>query len=200
MTFLLLSDIFGKTPALEAILGNVPITNQRKVIVDPYQGKTLKFQNESAAYDYFMEHVGLQGYAELIRSQVLDTRGPVNVLGFSVGGSALFSLAKRIPQGKIQKAVLFYASQIRHMKDMTPNFEMDLFFARQEPHFDVDTLMEVMAQKSLVRCFKTKHLHGFMNEKSKNKSKKGQAQYIKELDTLFKTPNPANPDISKDNM
>jgi len=55
---MIVADIFGVTPALIA-LGR---TINADIIVDPYGGKVMNFDNEAQAYHYFINNVGLDAY------------------------------------------------------------------------------------------------------------------------------------------
>lgn len=72
----------------------------------------------------------------------------------------------------------FYSSQIRHYLSVTPGFAIDLYFAKNEPTYDVDTIIKSIANKPHVRCCKTPYLHGFMNKLSKNYNQTGYDTYI----------------------
>jgi len=56
MNIILVSDVFGRTPALVK-LGEELNT---AIIVDPYDGINMDFKNEAEAYSYFMDNVGLE--------------------------------------------------------------------------------------------------------------------------------------------
>jgi len=54
MSIIIVSDIFGKTPALIGIGEEL----NAKAIVDPYDGQYMMFESESDAYSYFMKNIG----------------------------------------------------------------------------------------------------------------------------------------------
>ncbi len=64
MRRIIVSDIFGKTPALDklchAIIPDIDI-------IDPYCGNSMDFPNEHEAYKYFMKRVGINEYVDWLR-------------------------------------------------------------------------------------------------------------------------------------
>ena len=56
MSTILVSDIFGRTSALEKLGDELPGSVE---IVDPYSGLFMEFKEESAAYQFFTENIGL---------------------------------------------------------------------------------------------------------------------------------------------
>ena len=73
MRVMLVSDIFGITPALTELANQF----EGSSIVDPYNGKTMDFENEAAAYSYFINTIGLDNYlvhlSEVVKSIETDT-------------------------------------------------------------------------------------------------------------------------------
>mgnify|MGYP000412717525 FL=1 len=55
MNLVLVSDIFGKTPALVTLAKKL----NANMIVDPYSGVDMAFNSEQQAYEYFIQHSGL---------------------------------------------------------------------------------------------------------------------------------------------
>ena len=165
-TLFLVADIFGRTRALETIGQQLSETVPGIRIIDPYQGVDHRFETEALAYAYFMDRVGLKPYASIL-TEALAAPGPDTVLiGFSVGASAIWSVSGRPSFRHIQRAFCFYGSQIRQYTGIRPRFDMELIFPEQEPHFDVDELIQALKAKDRVSCSKAKGLHGFMNELS----------------------------------
>ena len=62
MSIILVSDIFGVTPSLLEIAQKLKV----RFIIDPYNGKTMQFQNEADAYSYFVKTVGLDNYLSIL--------------------------------------------------------------------------------------------------------------------------------------
>ena len=61
------SDIFGKTPALENLSQAVGADVE---VIDPYAGKYMGFQTERQAYECFMADVGLGAYGDVLQSRL----------------------------------------------------------------------------------------------------------------------------------
>ena len=86
MRRMIVSDIFGRTPALDKLCHAIAPDIE---IIDPYYGQLMDFQDEHMAYQYFMNHVGLKHYCQGIKSILSKELSPVILIGFSVGGSAI---------------------------------------------------------------------------------------------------------------
>ena len=65
MRRIIISDIFGRTPALEKLCRAIAPDTK---IIDPYYGKFMDFQNEKEAYKYFMKQVGVNKYCQVVRA------------------------------------------------------------------------------------------------------------------------------------
>ena len=92
MTIVIVSDIFGKTPALEKLCSDLP---GRVIIVDPYKGKYLQFKDESEAYSYFSKHVGLDCYSKILENEVELVSDNLILVGFSIGASAIWEISDK---------------------------------------------------------------------------------------------------------
>nr|WP_287413394.1 dienelactone hydrolase family protein [Pseudodesulfovibrio sp.] len=177
MSIILVSDIFGKTPALEKLANEI---NASK-IVDPYDGKSMNFLDEGEAYSYFMDKVGLNTYLEKLQ-KVLKLNSSASILiGFSVGASIIWKLSEISSSQYVKKAICFYGSQIRNFIDISPNFEIKLIFPKSEVYFDVAKLQNKLSKKKNVRIFKVDYLHGFMNYYSTNYNQEAYIEQIKLL-------------------
>lgn len=165
---LVISDIFGKTDALQKLIFEL---NIEAVVIDPYQGQPMEFSDEQTAYQYFMKNVGLAHYQRIISDTTFATSKPVNskpvnIVAFSVGASALWAISETT--NNVRSAMCFYGSQIRHYRDINPSFPIQLWFPRQEPHFDVLALRDSLQATSNVKAHSLPYLHGFMNKNSPN--------------------------------
>lgn len=178
MGILIASDIFGKTPALEELAGQLGLSSGIPLIVDPYGGVDQDFNTESDAYTAFRRTIGLEAYIQVVQAAIQRTTHPMLLIGFSVGASAIWVLSGKdfFPAGA--QAVCFYGSQIRHLTAVVPRLAIELIFPRFEPHFDVTRLMEKLSTKALVNCHKAPYLHGFMNHLSDNFSQAGYDHYL----------------------
>jgi len=182
VTLLVVSDIFGVTPALQALADTLKPTGHDVFIVDPYEGFIKNFADEALAYACFSQNVGVEGYAEHL-SSVIDTltQHPDSkikaIIGFSVGGSALWKISDSSLIESVEQAYCFYAGQIRHYTDINPKIKSTIIFPESEPHFSVDLLetkIETLTEVSTIRC---SYLHGFMNTHSRNFNETAYTHY-----------------------
>ena len=186
-TIFIVSDIFGITLALNELV--TELTEKRSdpsltfIIVDPYDGQSLNFKNETDAYAYFTQHSSIEKYAQhlysVLSNQTINllnksqnslkakTRAKTIVIGFSVGASAMWSISNKSDLN-IDKAIYFYGSQIRHFSDIHPKIESTVILPKKEEHFDVDTLQVTLENLPLVSIKRSRFFHGFMNKNSIN--------------------------------
>jgi len=181
MQLVAITDIFGKTSHFQKIIDHISTRYETIEIIDPYEGADKQFQNEEEAYKQFQETMGLENYSRMLLQNLQRKKADkqIVVLGFSIGASAIWAISEELkPPGKI-RAICFYSSQIRHYLDVTPQIAIDLYFAKNEPGYDVETMIERIAKKPNVKCYKTPYLHGFMNKLSKNYNQDGYNNYLK---------------------
>lgn len=178
MNKVIVSDIFGRTPALEALAGDAGSVT---AIIDPYGGKEMGFGTESMAYEYFMAHIGIPAYKQQVAARLEESPQIDLLIGFSVGAAAVWGISGSLPQEKIARAVCFYGSQIRHDIDVVPLIPMDQILPRKEPEFDIDDLAEILIVKPTVTVHKVPFLHGFMNRVSPNFSQTGYNVWTERL-------------------
>ena len=89
MNLVLVSDIFGKTAALKALAEKLNAHS----IIDPYGGVDMAFNSEQQAYEYFIQHIGLDEYVAILQKAIEPLAGNTILIGFSVGASAIWSLS-----------------------------------------------------------------------------------------------------------
>ena len=197
MKTIIVSDIFGKTPALEKLAGQISSDLSDMTILDPYQGENMMFQDEKNAYTYFQKNIGIEQYQDNILkiiNQIMSTlpyhaadNSAMNsgnnllLLGFSIGASAVWKISDKISCPEHVKAICFYGSQIRYYLNINPKMKMDLIFPEFESHFDVKDLISQLSLKKNIKCELTTYLHGFMNKSSVNFNKTAYANYVKLL-------------------
>lgn len=169
MHYLVISDIFGTTDALQRLVGTL---SPKATIIDPYCGQSMHFADEHEAYTYFTENVGLDTYQQTIAKHLNSVFESVAVVAFSVGASAVWALSGSTT-AKVRCAMCFYGSQIRHYRDTKPNFPIQLWFPQHEPHFDVDSLKDALQLTPNVQAQTLPYLHGFMNRLSANYDEEG---------------------------
>jgi len=177
MSIIIVSDIFGVTPALLDMAEKVGATN----VVDPYEGRSMAFQNEADAYSYFVETVGLDKYLAALLKVVESVDHQVTLIGFSVGASVVWRLSELKGSSTVKHAICYYGSQIRNFTEIEPKFKINLVFPASEPAFDVVALQKVIASKVNVKTDKVTYLHGFMNYHSSNYNEIG---YKEQMDFL----------------
>lgn len=178
MHHIIVSDVFGKTKALEEIASAL---SGRVEIVDPYSAELMGFKNETAAYEYFTSEVGLDAYAERLLEITQSVNSQIYLIGFSVGASAIWKISKQVKLKNISGATCFYGSQIRHHKDINPLFPVQLIFPATEQHFSVTKLIDELFAKENTQIQQVTFLHGFMNAQSKNYDQAGYKQFIQAL-------------------
>ncbi len=174
MSVVLVSDIFGKTPALIKLKKELGAS----VIVDPYDGKNMGFKNEEEAYSYFIQNVGLDKYL-LVLLKTLKTTSSISMLiGFSIGASIVWRLSEKVMDNSISRAICFYGSQIRNSTQIDPRFEIELILPKSETHFDVLELKKMLLQKKNLKIVHSDYFHGFMNIHSDNYNKEAYREQI----------------------
>lgn len=175
---IIVSDIFGRTSALEkiaeALPGNVDI-------FDPYESEHMGFSNEAEAYAYFSSQIGLDTYSEKLLEKVSAQTNPIALLGFSVGAAVIWRISEQKELENVSSAICFYGSQIRNHIDITPTFPVQLIFPSSESHFLVAELIQSLEGKENVEIHRADFLHGFMNSHSENFDQRGYDQFMKTL-------------------
>jgi dienelactone hydrolase len=172
---IVVSDIFGRTPALDKLCKAL---GSDVDVIDPYDGKIMGFQTEDQAYDFFMDNVGLSTYCDLLLSRLEKVRVPISLLGFSVGASAIWQISESLSTEKVKRVVCFYGSQVRHLTEIKPSVVVELVLPAHESGFSVEALENRLSGIKNVVLYKTPYLHGFMNELSKNYSNLGYSEYV----------------------
>lgn len=182
MNIIAVTDIFGKTVALENLLKELSGYYESIEIVDPYENKTHHFKNENDAYRYFQKEVGLEKYIELLYTKLQHRESSSQILiGFSVGASAVWVVSNRLESFSNTKGFCFYSSQVKNYLEVSPKIEIDFYFSKSEPAYDVSEMHARLSRKSNVTCYKTSYLHGFMNRYSQNFNETGYYNYLKKL-------------------
>jgi dienelactone hydrolase len=176
----LISDIFGKTPALVRLANELGGAE----IFDPYRGETLIFTDEAQAYAYFSAHVGVEHYLQMFKQSRAVQSKQVLLIGFSVGASLLWRWSAEITPSFNGQIIGFYGAQIRHHPELVPNCPVKLVFPRREPHFDMVQLMATLAAKPQLTLHQSSALHGFFNPMSINYCADEREKYLSWLKRL----------------
>lgn len=180
MNLLVVTDIFGRTKCLDELVEYLSDRQIQPDILDPYDGHYRAFENEEEAYERFRSDVGLDRYIHQLQEKVARI-GSKNslILGFSVGASALWAAAQFMKSDDRIRGLCFYSSQIRRYLDVVPKIDIELYFANNEPAYDVYEISGAVSRSGRVRCVMTGYGHGFMNEKSRNFNAEGFDTYRK---------------------
>ncbi|MCL6417678.1 dienelactone hydrolase family protein [Aestuariirhabdus sp. Z084] len=165
MRVIVATDIFGRTPAIEALADT--LASQALVeIVDPYDGCPCNFKNEQEAYRHYTSVCGHDAYLERVIGGINGSREPCVLVGFSAGASVLWrAIAQGIPM-LVEHCIGFYPGQIRHHLDLQPNCPTTLVFPCYEQSFDVERAAQVLSAHEQVVCYQSVYKHGFMNPAS----------------------------------
>jgi dienelactone hydrolase len=180
MSIILVSDVFGVTPALLAISEKLGSCS----IVDPYKGQIMGFQNETEAYSYFTKEIGLDNYLSSLLQTLDSIDYQATLIGFSVGASVIWRLSEKKGNNLIKQGFCYYGSQIRNFTEIEPRFNLCLVFPKSEPHFDVVELQDNLRKKANVKTKKVEYLHGFMNYHSNNYNSFGYNEHINLLRSI----------------
>jgi dienelactone hydrolase len=180
MNIILVSDVFGVTPALLEIAKNLGACS----INDPYEGQIMGFENEADAYSYFVKTTGLDNYLSTLLKAIRSIESPITIISFSVGASVVWRLSEIKDHHLIKQAFCYYGSQIRNFTKIEPRFKINVVFPASESHFEVVELQDSLSTKNNVATKKVKYLHGFMNFYSSNYSEYGYTEHIKLLRSI----------------
>ncbi|NVK55328.1 MAG: hypothetical protein HWE26_06920 [Alteromonadaceae bacterium] len=182
MRNLIVSDIFGRTHALETLASMLTMPTD---FYDPYSAEQLEFADEQAAYSYFQQHVTLKNYSANLLEQIKSSRSPLNLIGFSVGASAIWQISDTNNLINVNRACCYYSSQIRHYLHVEPHFPVTLVFPASENHFSLTPIMDSLANKQTVSVRQVPYLHGFMNPHSVNYNQQGYNDEMLALDNVL---------------
>ncbi|MFT7007206.1 MAG: dienelactone hydrolase [Colwellia sp.] len=174
MSIILVSDVFGITPALLKLKDKLGAS----IIIDPYKGKSMAFNNETEAYSCFINTVGLDSYVSKVLKTLVSLNNQTTLIGFSVGASAIWRLPIKNEDHIIKQAFCFYGSQIRNFTKIEPCFKIHLVFPKSESHFDVSKLKKELTKKQNVITTQVEYLHGFMNYYSSNFNQIGYDKHV----------------------
>ncbi|WP_027184289.1 hypothetical protein [Desulfovibrio inopinatus] len=176
MHCVLVTDVFGVTPDVHEIARQL----EMPLVIAPYSADSW-FEDETAAYAWFMEQVGITEYASIIERELDGLTGPLVVIGFSVGATALWTLLDTPVADRIAQAFCFYGSRIREHVHCEPTCPTTVIFPASEPSFDVRILERQLAPKAYVAMRFTRWAHGFMNRYSAGFDSSGRDQWMEIL-------------------
>jgi dienelactone hydrolase len=190
LNIVFVADIFGLTDEFESLCQEVThrvdkVFDVECQMIGPYQNQPTLFASEQDAYQHFMDNVALDGYVNKIAQQLQSIQGPKLLVGFSVGGSAIWQLLSQKNFDHVLQAICFYSGQIRHLTKLTPKIPIRLILPAFESHFSIACLQSALKGKRLVTMEKSEFLHGFMNKYSVNYDQDGYRFYVNELIDLL---------------
>ena len=167
----IVTDIFGRTSMVDRMADCLKKQLVEVVVLDPYGGIKNDFVDETVAYAEFISLCGHDPYAALVQQKIADLKGPLLLIGFSAGATAIWRCLDGAIARKIQHFVGFYPGQIRNHLCLIPLCPSTLIFPSEEKHFSVGEVMEALKRKEKVHCHQVSALHGFMNDLSPQYSK-----------------------------
>lgn len=178
---LIATDVFGATPAVQALIRQLGI--QAEVISAQLDGQN-SFRNEQLAYQCFLANGGIADYAERVATRLQQQQFDF-ALGFSAGASALWLNSPQPAAAGLRQMTLFYGSRIREFRQLVPACPTRLIFAEQEAAFDPAELVQDLQQRGLHAELIKQSRHGFMNAYSGAYHVKLHSRFIDELSMLF---------------
>ena len=162
MQLVIVTDIFG---AQSEVLLQFQQLSSDYLCVQPYDHQPPVFADDQEAYQYFLEHAGMEAYCNTLSEVLKAQTQPVFLLGFSAGAAACWANLA-LKHLTVKACVGFYGGQIRQMTHLQPLYPTELIFA-EETHFSVPELMSTLANKANVKQSIAPYPHGFMNVLSK---------------------------------
>ena len=158
MKTIIASDIYGLTPALATLAGQL---DRQAVVLSPWDGEGCPFATEQEAHTAFVAGEGVAGYAARITAAAGEE--PAFLVGLSAGASALWLHAAGAECHPDSRAVLFYGSRIRNHLGLRPRCPVQAIFAEHEAAFDPKTIIAQIVSESVSVHIEPGTAHGFMN-------------------------------------
>ncbi|TMN82705.1 MULTISPECIES: hypothetical protein [unclassified Pseudoalteromonas] len=165
MHYIIVSDIYGKTPALQDFCKAL---NTKFTLVEPYGGKEQAIESEENNYKNFIKECGHNAYTTMLHKKFDRLISPTVCIAFSAGASAAWRAQLLTGNPHLKKVVGFYPSQIRNYLNLKANVPCEFIFPYHETHFDVTAVINELNEKQNVICQPTGYCHGFMNKRSLN--------------------------------
>ena len=186
LNVIIAADIFGTSPEFKTLCQQISLAEAGSTainyhVVGPYQTQPNSFSSEKSAYQYFIEHAGVEAYSEKLLSIIEASSGLKLLIGFSVGGSAIWRLAPKLASSGVISTICFYSSQIRHMSEIETTVPCQLVLPNSEEHFSVNELKAKMENKQQVNVEQCCYQHGFLNKLSNNYNQSGAKQYTRNI-------------------
>ncbi|WP_321394994.1 dienelactone hydrolase family protein [uncultured Desulfuromusa sp.] len=173
MNLIVVSDIFGKTESINKLTAQLSPFYSEVTVIDPYEGQNISFEKEEHAYRHFQQNCGIKKLTTLLEKEAINSKGKIDIIGFSVGGSSAWEISGKDMSTNIRNVVSFYSSRIREKTNVSPKCSTSLIFPATEKSFDLEPVIQAVENKQNVEVIRTNYLHGFMNSESKNFSETG---------------------------
>ncbi|OLN27412.1 Dienelactone hydrolase family [Desulfovibrio sp. DV] len=158
MKTIIASDIYGLTPAVAALAGQL---DRQAVVLSPWDVEGCPFATEQEAHRAFVAGEGVAGYAASITAAAGEE--PAFLMGFSAGATALWLHAAGAGCHPDSRAVLFYGSRIRNHLGLRPRCRVQAIFAEHEAACDPKDIVARMASENVTVHIEPGAAHGFMN-------------------------------------
>ncbi|GAB4195209.1 MAG: dienelactone hydrolase family protein [Wenzhouxiangellaceae bacterium] len=166
------SDIFGYTPELSEQLDEWCGADCWQLIT-PYRAQPV-FDDDDSAYQHFIANGGIEAYTT--RAQREAPAAARLWLGFSAGAAVMWRLLAR-PNPPCDQALGFYGGQIRDATGLHPGRPVLLIWPRYERHFDVNGVIQALADRPRLCQKRSRCGHGFMNPHSAHYSNHAERHY-----------------------
>lgn len=184
MSVLIITDVYGDTPAIASLARQLPAPCH---IIAPETSST-PFKNGQLAYQGFIAAGGVAAYADKIAQflhnsaqRTTPSRHPnhpiQHVIAFSAGASAWWLQSALLPI-PIHSATLFYASRVRDHAELPSACPTHFIFAEHEEAFLPAPLVQQLRQQGHQAEIAPATQHGFMNPYAAGFSLKMQTRYI----------------------
>lgn len=172
-TVLIVTDVFGNTPAIASLQRHIGLSC---IVVSPFDdGYSAK--NEQDAYQAFLAAGGVHTYAKKLQAIVQEQTQLRHVIGFSAGASAWW-LSNNAHLCDLHSTTLFYGSRIRDHLDIPSHHPTHFIFAEHENAYQAQQVVNALRQRGHQAEVAIGCKHGFMNPYSSGFSLKTQTHYL----------------------
>ncbi|MEI8616664.1 hypothetical protein P4S63_01580 [Pseudoalteromonas sp. B193] len=151
MNYLIVSDIYGLTPALSKLSQAI---SSNLVIVDPYNNKIQAIESEQDSYNNFIQQCGHDKYTDKLLECFESLKVPTTCIAFSAGASAAWRAQLLTGNTHLKKLIGFYPSQIRNYLALDANVPCEFIFPASESHFNVDEVIKALRTKRVLSAIK----------------------------------------------
>lgn len=131
------------------------------------------YEQEDAAYDYFIQRIGFKSAASQIKNLLREERTKyrkIVFVGFSIGATTAWLCSAET--GLCDGVIGWYGSRIRDFRNINPCCPVLLLFPEEEKSFDVPEIIASLVAKDQVTAKIFKGRHGFADPFSRNFNRK----------------------------